>query len=102
MYNDLRRSGQCGEMSEKRYLPEGLVGGCKLKCDVKKDAVITYDDVALPPNRWPTAPSEQYPSFSAARLGWRELLAGGLEAALVALGGAGASGLRPNCRECPA
>ena len=39
------------EMSNCRYLPEGLVEGCKLKRDIAKDAVITYDDVTLPPNR---------------------------------------------------
>ena len=39
------------EMSEKRYLPEGLVEGCKLLRDVPKDSVISYDDVMLPPNR---------------------------------------------------
>lgn len=39
------------EMSKGRYLPEGLVEGCKLIRDVKKDTVITYDDVTLPPNR---------------------------------------------------
>ena len=39
------------EMSSKRYLPEGLVEGCKIKRDIKKDDVITYDDVELPPNR---------------------------------------------------
>jgi predicted homoserine dehydrogenase-like protein len=39
------------EMRSKRYLPEGLVEGCRLTCDLSKDAVITYDDVVLPPNR---------------------------------------------------
>jgi predicted homoserine dehydrogenase-like protein len=39
------------EMSEERYLPEGLVEGCRLKRGVPKDAVITYNDVELPPNR---------------------------------------------------
>jgi predicted homoserine dehydrogenase-like protein len=39
------------EMSGGRYLPEGLVEGCKLLRDVSKDAVITYDDVRLPPDR---------------------------------------------------
>lgn len=38
------------EMSSKRYLPEGLVEGCKLKRDIPKDAVITYDDVEVPAN----------------------------------------------------
>jgi predicted homoserine dehydrogenase-like protein len=40
-----------GEMRRNRYLPEGLVEGCRLLRDVPKDAVITYDDVALPAGR---------------------------------------------------
>lgn len=39
------------EMSDKRYLPEGLVEGCRLKRDVAKDGVLTYDDVDLPAGR---------------------------------------------------
>ncbi|MEZ5923175.1 MAG: Gfo/Idh/MocA family oxidoreductase [Hyphomicrobiaceae bacterium] len=39
------------EMSERRYLPEGLVEGCRLRRDIKKDAVLTYDDVTLPSGR---------------------------------------------------
>ena len=39
------------EMSAGRFLPEGLVQGCTLTCDIAKDAVITYDDVILPSNR---------------------------------------------------
>jgi len=39
------------EMSGGRYLPEGLVEGCRLLRDIAKDAVITYDDVRLPPDR---------------------------------------------------
>ena len=39
------------EMSAGRYLPEGLVQGCVLKRSIDKDAVITYDDVILPPDR---------------------------------------------------
>src|SRR5215475_3575982 len=38
-------------MSAGRYLPEGLVEGCKLTRDIAKDAVITYADVTLPPGR---------------------------------------------------
>jgi predicted homoserine dehydrogenase-like protein len=40
-----------GEMRRNRYLPEGLVEGCRLSCDVPKDAVITYDHVELPAGR---------------------------------------------------
>jgi predicted homoserine dehydrogenase-like protein len=39
------------EMSEGRYLPEGLVEGCTLRHDIARDAVLTYDDVDLPPGR---------------------------------------------------
>jgi predicted homoserine dehydrogenase-like protein len=39
------------EMSTARYLPEGLVEGCVLERPIKKDAVITYDDVRLPEGR---------------------------------------------------
>jgi predicted homoserine dehydrogenase-like protein len=38
-------------MSSGRYLPEGLVEGCKLVKDVAKDKVVTYRDVELPPGR---------------------------------------------------
>jgi len=38
-------------MSKNRYLPEGLVEGCKLTGDIRKDEVITYDQVELPRNR---------------------------------------------------
>jgi hypothetical protein len=40
------------EMSRQRYLPEGLVEGCKLTRDIKKDVVLTYSDVGPPTNRW--------------------------------------------------
>ena len=39
------------EMSGGRYLPEGLVEGCRLLRDVSKDAVLTYSDVQLPEGR---------------------------------------------------
>jgi predicted homoserine dehydrogenase-like protein len=39
------------EMSERRYLPEGLVEGCRLRHDIAQDAVLTYDDVDLPAGR---------------------------------------------------
>jgi predicted homoserine dehydrogenase-like protein len=39
------------EMSDSRYLPEGLVEGCRVLHDIKKDAVLTYADVALPSGR---------------------------------------------------
>jgi len=51
MYMTYGEAVNTPEMSEKQYLPEGLVEGCKLLRDVKKDAVLTYADVELPPNR---------------------------------------------------
>ncbi|MFZ0708491.1 MAG: SAF domain-containing protein [Terrimicrobiaceae bacterium] len=51
MYMTYGEAVNTDEMSSKRYLPEGLVEGCKVKRDVKKDDVITYDDVELPPGR---------------------------------------------------
>ena len=54
------------EMRREGYLPEGLVEGCKLKRDIAKDAVITYDDVELPPDRLADAlRAEQYAHFPA-------------------------------------
>jgi predicted homoserine dehydrogenase-like protein len=38
-------------MSEGMYLPEGIVEGCRLRRDVARDEVLTYDDVELPPAR---------------------------------------------------
>jgi predicted homoserine dehydrogenase-like protein len=51
MYMTYGEAVNVQEMSEKRYLPEGLVEGCKLTRNVNKDDVLTYDDVELPPNR---------------------------------------------------
>lgn len=51
MYMTYGEAVNSAEMSEKRYLPEGLVEGCRLKRDIKKDNVLTYGDVELPPNR---------------------------------------------------
>jgi predicted homoserine dehydrogenase-like protein len=39
------------EMRQCRYLPEGLVEGCRLVRDVARDAVLRYDDVVLPEGR---------------------------------------------------
>ena len=53
------------EMRRERYLPEGLVEGCKLKRNIAKDAVLTYDDVELPPNRLADKlRTEQYAHFA--------------------------------------
>ena len=39
------------EMSTGRYLPEGLVEGCRLRRDIGRDDVLSYDDVDLPAGR---------------------------------------------------
>lgn len=51
MYMTYGEAVNADEMSAGRYLPEGLVEGCRLVRDVPKDAVLTYDDVVLPPGR---------------------------------------------------
>jgi predicted homoserine dehydrogenase-like protein len=55
------------EMSNGRYLPEGLVEFCRLKRDIPQDQVITYDDVELPAGRLAdTLRAEQYKHFTGA------------------------------------
>jgi predicted homoserine dehydrogenase-like protein len=39
------------EMRLGRYLPEGLVEGCRLRHAVPRDQVLTFDDVVVPPGR---------------------------------------------------
>jgi predicted homoserine dehydrogenase-like protein len=51
MYMTYGEAVNADEMSNRRYLPEGLVEGCKLKRDIAKDTVLTYDDVELPQGR---------------------------------------------------
>lgn len=51
MYMTYGEAVNADEMSAGRYLPEGLVQGCRLKRNIAKDAVITYDEVVLPPGR---------------------------------------------------
>ena len=66
------------EMSAGRYLPEGLVEGCRLVRDVASDQVLTYDDVELPAGRLADRlRAEQYRHFR------DETLAGGPAAAAV-------------------
>jgi len=53
------------EMRTARYLPEGLAEGCTLVRDVPQDAVLTYDDVELPPGRIADRlRAEQYEHFA--------------------------------------
>jgi len=51
MYMTYGEAVNVDEMSQGRYLPEGLVEGCRLKRAISRDCVITYDDVELPPGR---------------------------------------------------
>jgi predicted homoserine dehydrogenase-like protein len=51
MYTTYGEAVATAEMSEKRYLPEGLAVGCTLRRDIAQDDVITYDDVDLPAGR---------------------------------------------------
>lgn len=59
------------EMSAARYLPEGLVQGCRLHRDVARDEVLRYDDVELPSGRLADRlRAEQYRHFRGE--GWLE------------------------------
>ena len=52
------------EMSAERYLPAGLVQGCRLSRDIPIDQVVTYDDVELPDGRLADRlRAEQYKRF---------------------------------------
>ncbi len=51
MYMTYGEASNAEEMSASRYLPEGLVEGCRLRRDVAQDQALTYDDVDLPEGR---------------------------------------------------
>jgi predicted homoserine dehydrogenase-like protein len=64
MYMTYGETVNVEEMSDGRYLPEGLVEGCRLLRDVSKDEVLTYDHVALPAGRLADSlRAEQYKLF---------------------------------------
>lgn len=64
MYMTYGEAANVEEMSGGRYLPQGLVEGCKLLRDIAKDSVITYDDVILPAGRLADRlRAEQYHKF---------------------------------------
>jgi predicted homoserine dehydrogenase-like protein len=64
MYMTYGEAVNVDEMSEGQYLPEGLVEGCRLRRDIKKDAVLTYNDVDLPLGRLSDRlRAEQYKHF---------------------------------------
>jgi predicted homoserine dehydrogenase-like protein len=73
MYMTYGEAVNVDEMSKQQYLPEGLVEGCGVKRDIKKDAVLTYSDVDLPPGRLADRlRAEQYRHFRGER--WLEEL----------------------------
>jgi predicted homoserine dehydrogenase-like protein len=51
MYMTYGEAVNADEMCTRRYLPEGLVQGCRLTRDVARDQVLTYDDIELPDGR---------------------------------------------------
>jgi predicted homoserine dehydrogenase-like protein len=51
MYMTYGEAVNADEMCRERYLPEGLVQGCRLTRDIAKDQVLTYSDVVLPADR---------------------------------------------------
>jgi predicted homoserine dehydrogenase-like protein len=64
MYMTYGEAVNADEMCSKRYLPEGLVEGCRLKRAIKKDTVISYDHIELPPDRLADGlRGEQYSHF---------------------------------------
>lgn len=64
MYMTYGEAVNVEEMREKRYLPEGLVEGCRLTRAIKRDEVISYDDVVLPQGRLSDSfRREQYTHF---------------------------------------
>jgi predicted homoserine dehydrogenase-like protein len=64
------------EMRQNRYLPEGLVEGCRLKRSIAKDSVISYDDVELPSDRLADQlRDEQYVLFAGTSQRWQPISA---------------------------
>ena len=64
MYTTYGEAVNVDEMSARRYLPEGLVEGCRLKHDIPKDQPLSYADVELPKGRLADSlRAEQYRHF---------------------------------------
>jgi predicted homoserine dehydrogenase-like protein len=64
MYMTYGEAVNTEEMCTMRYLPEGLVAGCRLRRAIKRDMVLTYADVDLPPGRLADKlRAEQYKHF---------------------------------------
>ena len=73
MYMTYGEAVNADEMCEGRYLPEGLVLGCRMLRDVRRDSVLTYQDVSLPDGRLADRlRAEQYRHFRGER--WLEEL----------------------------
>ena len=69
MYMTYGEAVNAEEMSSGRYLPEGLVEGCRLRPRRRQDEVLTYDDVDLPPDGSPIGCGRSSTATSAARPG---------------------------------
>ena len=80
MYMTYGEAVNADDMSEQRYLPEGLVEGCRLKRDIAKDQPLIYGDVDLPAGRLADRlRAEQYRHFRGEA--WLEDLLSGKPAA---------------------
>ncbi len=80
MYMTYGEAVNVDEMSARRYLPEGLVEGCRLKRDIPKDQPLVYGDVELPAGRLADRlRAEQYRHFRGEA--WLEELMSGKPAA---------------------
>lgn len=51
MYMTYGEAVNVDEMSAQRYLPEGLVQGCRTRVRIPRDTVVSYDQVDLPEGR---------------------------------------------------
>lgn len=64
MYMTYGEAAAVTEMSERRYLPQGLAEGCTLRRNIAQDDVLTYDDVDVPAGRLADQlRAEQYATF---------------------------------------
>jgi len=80
MYMTYGEAVNADDMSAQRYLPEGLVEGCRLKRDIAKDQPLIYGDVDLPAGRLADRlRAEQYRHFRGEA--WLEDLLSGKPAA---------------------
>src|SRR3954469_618477 len=87
MYMTYGEACNAEEMCSNRYLPEGLVEGCRLKRDIGKDQVLTYADVELPEGRIAhRLRAEPYPHFRNERWLEEHLQRGGGRSAAVKAG----------------